>query len=448
MKDLVVIGAGMAGIAAARRSAEAGWKTAIVDALPYGGTCALRGCDPKKMLRRGAEIIDAARLMAGKGIAASDLRIDWQDLMAHKRSFTDPVPENMENGLARAGVETLHGAVRFVDGTTLEFDDGGRVESRHFLIAAGAKPRPLNIPGEAFIADNAGFLELEELPRRIVFVGGGFISFEFTHIAVRAGAQVTILIRSDRALRGFDPDLVDLLVDRTTGIGVDIRFETDLLSVTRSDGGYDLVLTRGGTEERLSCDLVVHGAGRVPAIDDLALDAAGVERTAAGVKVHPHLQSVSAANVWAAGDAADTVGAPLTPVAVFEGKVAVSNLLKGTERAPEYGGVPTAVFTVPELVRVGLLESEAREQGLDFQVKFTDTSGWFSQRRIGETHAAAKIILETGTGRILGAHLFGPEYAEVVNILGLAIRLGLGARDVKRMVAAYPTAGSDLGSLL
>lgn len=203
-----------------------------------------------------------------------------------------------------------------------------------------------------------------------------------------------------------------------------------------------------GRERRLACDLVLHGAGRIPALDDLNLEAAGIDRTKKGVKVHPHLQSVSAGHVYAAGDAADTPGAPLTPVAVFEGKVAASNMLKGETTAPDYTGVPSAVFTIPELVRVGLLESDARELGHEVEVNWTDASGWYSQKRIGETHAAAKFVYEAGTGRILGAHLLGPGYAELANIVGLAMRLDLTSKDLKRMVNAYPSTGSDLGSLL
>lgn len=190
------------------------------------------------------------------------------------------------------------------------------------------------------------------------------------------------------------------------------------------------------------------GAGRIPAIDDLDLGAAGIARTKKGVKVHPHLQRVSRSHVYAAGDAADTPGAPLTPVAVFEGKVAASNILKGATTSPDYTGVPSAVFTIPEPVRAGLLETEAREQGYDIEVNWTDASGWYSQKRIGETHAAAKFVYEAGTGRILGAHQFGPEYAQLANIVGLAMRLDLTAKGLKKMVSAYPSSGSDLGSLL
>ena len=152
--------------------------------------------------------------------------------------------------------------------------------------------------------------------------------------------------------------------------------------------------------------------------------------------------------MYAAGDAADTPGAPLTPVAVFEGKVAASNMLNNATTTPDYNGIATAVFTIPELTRVGLLETEAREAGIDLDVRYTDTSDWYSNYRIGETTAAAKIIIDRTTDTIVGAHMLGPEYGELINICALAIRLGLTTRQLKSMTAAYPTVGSDLGSML
>ena len=198
--DLIVIGAGMAGVAAANKGAGQGWQVAIVDALPYGGTCALRGCDPKKILRRGAEIIDSARLMRGKGIDDAGLSIDWPDLMKHKHGFTDPVPQSMEDGLTDNGVTTLHGQARFIGPRQLEID-GASFDADRFLVATGARPRPLDFPGHEHLIDSTDFLDLEELPSRILFVGGGFISFEFAHIAARAGSSPVIVDRGERPLK-------------------------------------------------------------------------------------------------------------------------------------------------------------------------------------------------------------------------------------------------------
>jgi glutathione reductase (NADPH) len=445
--DLIVIGAGMAGVAAANKCAAQGWQVAIVDALPYGGTCALRGCDPKKILRRGAEIIDSARLMRGKGIDDTDLSMNWPDLMKHKHGFTDPVPQSMEDGLTGNGVTTLHGRARFTGPRQLKID-GTPYDADRFLIATGARPRPLEFPGHEHLIDSTDFLDLEELPSRILFVGGGFISFEFAHIAARAGSAPVIVDHGERPLKSFDPDLVELLVDRGQEVGVDLRRTTSIVDVQPSDGGYQVTLEHAGAQETIETDLVVHGAGRVAELADVGLDAAGVQWGEHGIQVADHLQSTTNPAIWAAGDSADTAGMPLTPVAVSEAKVAASNMIKGTTRTPDYAGIPTAVFTIPALARAGMLESEARAAGVDLVVRYSDTSGWYSNYRIGETTAAAKILIDQSNDQIIGAHLLGPEYGELINTLALAIKLGLTTRQLKSATAAYPTVGSDLGSML
>ncbi|WP_341361337.1 NAD(P)/FAD-dependent oxidoreductase [Georgenia sp. M64] len=442
-----MIGAGMAGVAAANKCAAAGWRVAIVDALPYGGTCALRGCDPKKILRRGAEIIDSARLMRGKGIDDADLSINWADLIKHKHGFTDTVPRKTEDGLARNGVDTLHGRARFTGANSIAIG-GTTYEAAHFLIAAGARPRPLDFPGDEHLVDSTGFMELPELPERILFVGGGFISFEFAHIAARAGSTPVILDRGPRPLKTFDPDLVELLISRGADAGIELWRSTTVTAIEKSDTGFKVSIERSGQPETAQFDLVVHGAGRIPDLAGLDLDAAGVEWDERGVRVAAHLQSTTNPAVYAAGDSANSPGMPLTPVAVFEGKVAASNMLKATTTIPDYTGVPTAVFTIPELTRVGMLEQEARDQGIDIDVRYHDTSGWYSNYRIGETAAATKILIDRSTDRIVGGHLLGPEYGEVINFVGLAMKLQLTTRQLRSMTAAYPTVGSDLGSIL
>jgi len=445
--DLIVIGAGMAGAATANKCAAQEWQVAIVDALPYGGTCALRGCDPKKILRRGAEIIDSARLMRGKGIDDADLSINWPDLMKHKHGFTDPFPQSMEDGLTGNGVTTQHGQARFTGPRQIEID-GTPYDADRFLVATGARPRPLDFPGHEHLIDSTDFLDLDALPQRILFVGGGFISFEFAHISARAGSSPVIVDRGERPLKSFDPDLVELLVDRGRDAGIDLRRSTTIVDVQPADGGYQITLEHAGTRETIEADLVVHGAGRVAELADLGLDAAGVEWGEHGIQVADHLQSTTNPAVWAAGDSADTAGMPLTPVAVSEAKVAASNMIKDTTTTPDYAGIPTAVFTIPELARVGMLESEAHDQGIDLAVRYSDTSGWYSNYRIGERTAAAKVLIDQSSDQIVGAHLLGPECGELINTLGLAIRLGLTTRQLKSATAAYPTVGSDLGSML
>lgn len=357
--DLVVIGTGSAGAAVAHRCRKAGWEVAVVDSRPYGGTCALRGCDPKKVLVGAAEVVDRRRRMEGRGVAG-DIRIAWPELMAFKRSFTAPVPEARERSYAEAGIERFHGRARFVGPTSLRVAEDTLAAER-VLVAAGARPAPLGIPGEDHLTTSTEFLELERLPERIAFVGGGYISFEFAHVAARAGVAVRILHGGDRPLEGFEPELVDRLVEATREVGIEVELNARVEAVERGDAGFR-VATGGEGAASCGADLVVHGAGRVPEIDDLDLEAA--------------------------------------------------------------------------------------ERGLDFDVRTEDTAGWYSSRRVGEAHAAYKVLVERDSGRILGAHLLGPHAEEAINLFALALREGIAAQRLRSMPWAYPTVASDVSYMV
>ncbi len=440
--DVVVIGTGAAASAVASRCRSAGWQVTVVDSRPFGGTCALRGCDPKKVLVGAAEAVDWVRRMRGKGIRAEEIRIDWQELMRFKRSFTEPVPKMQEDGFAKAGIAAFHGRARFVGPTSVQVNDDV-LEGRYVVIAAGQKPADLKIPGTELLTTSEQFLELDDLPKRILFIGGGYIAFEFAHVAVRAGAQVTIIHRRPRPLPHFDPDLVDQLVKSSRELGIEVQLGTEVVSVEKSSGQLIVQVSAPGQKRTFDADMVVHAAGRVPEIDDMNLDQGRVARDSQGIKVNEFLQSVSNPAVYAAGDAAASGGPRLTPVASYEGIIVAANLLKGNNQKPNYLGVPTVVFAIPPLAAVGLSEGEAHKKGLKFEVKKEMTSDWYSSRRIAEKYSGFKVLVEEGTGRILGAHLLGSEAEEVINLFGVAIRSGMRSDDLKHMVYSYPTRSSD-----
>jgi glutathione reductase (NADPH) len=443
--DLVVVGTGIAS-GVASRCRQAGWTVAVVDSRPFGGTCALRGCVPKKVLVSAAEAVHAGRDMGPLGVAADGLAIDWPALMRFKRSLVDPTPQRVEESWAKIGVEQFHGRARFVGPTTLAVGND-RLVGRRVLVAAGAMPVRLTFPGAERLTTSDQFLDLDRLPRRVVFVGGGYIAFEFAHVAARAGARVTIVHRGDRPLEAFDPDLVDLLVKRSRQLGIAVEVGAEVTGIDADGDGLVVRATRRGVERRFETDLAVHSAGRVPEIDDLDLAAAGVERERRGVRVNQFLQSVSNPAVYAGGDAAAS-GPPLTPKASHDVEVLVTNLLEGNRRAPNYDGLASAVFALPPLAATGLTEEAARAKNLTFRTNWQDTSGWFNTRRVGETTSGFKVLIGEDTGRILGAHLLGPRADEVINLFAVAIRLGIPAADLKDVIFAYPTNGSDLPSML
>ena len=442
--DVVVIGAGSAASAVAMRCRRAGRQVAVADSRPFGGTCALRGCDPKKVLVGAAEVIDWNRRMQDKGIRQQQAGIEWPELMRFKRFIISGVPKNREEGFSKSGIATFHGRARFVGAAAIQVGDDV-LQATNVVIAAGARPADLNCPGEELVLTSEQFLELENLAERILFIGGGYISFEFAHIAARAGVRTTILHRGERPLDRFEPDLVSRLVARTRELGVEVHLRADVKRIVRGSAGFKVYALSEGTERQFEAGLVVHGAGRVPEIDDMRLDEAGIEWDPLhGVKVNEYLQSISNPAVYAAGDAAATEGAPLTPVSTYEGQIVADNLLGGNHRRPNYDGIPSVVFTVPPLASVGLQENAARDRGLAFRVNQEDTSSWYSSRRVAERYSGFKVLVDEPSGRILGAHLLGPDAGETINIFALAIRKGLTAADLKDVVFAYPTLGSDV----
>lgn len=445
--DLIVIGTGTAAMVASHRTASADWKVAVIDYRAFGGTCALRGCDPKKMLITGAQVIDDIRRMSGRGIVAAEARIAWRDLMEFKRTFTRPVPDKQQKSYDAGGIDTYHGAARFVSPTTIDVD-GSRLEAKHILIATGARPVPLGFPGEEHLVTNEEFLEMDELPNRIVLVGGGYIAAEFSHIAARAGAIVTVLQRGERMLMQFDADLVGWLMESFHGVGIDVRTKHVVEAVEKKGTNFIVRATTGNGEQTFEADLVVHAAGRIPDLEHLNLEAAGIDRDEHGhIKLNEFFQSVSNPAVYAAGDAA-AKGPPLTPVSSHDAKVVVGNLMDGNRHRPDYRGVPSVAFTIPPIAAVGMSEQQARESGRKFRVKSEKTSTWYTARRVAESVYGHKILIEEGSGHILGAHLVGPHVDEVINIFGLAIRYGITAADLKTTMFAYPTGASDIGDML
>lgn len=443
--DLLVIGTGTAAMVAAMRVRAAGRQVAVVDFRPFGGTCALRGCDPKKMLVGGAQALDHARRMRGKG-TAGEIRIDWPALVAFKRGFTDPIPELRERRYGEKGIDTYHGYARFSGRNTLQVGDQ-TLEAAHILIASGAEPVPLDIPGEEHLITHEQFMGLPDLPETIVLVGGGYIAAEFSHIAARAGAQVTILQRGERMLKRFDPDLVDWLMAAFEENGIDVRTRATVEAVEKTATGYRVRVSTDGATGYVEADRVIHAAGRAPALNALNLEAAGIETDKGRLRLNEYLQSTSNPAVYAAGDAAQT-GPPLTPVSSHDAKVVSSNLLEGNHLTPDYRGIPSVAFTIPPIAAAGLSEAEAGRQDRRFHVKSRQASGWFTARQAAQPVYGFKVLVEQDSNRVLGAHLVGPHAEEVINVFALAIRHGLTAEDLKTTLFAYPTGASDIGSML
>lgn len=443
--DVVVIGSGPAGGEAATRLAGAGKSVAIVESRGYGGVCPLRGCNPKKLLMAGAEIVASARHMKTRGIAG-EIRVDWTELQAFKHLFVGPVPEVAENHYMEQGVTTLHGLARFTGPDTVAVQEAeGEILLRgeQIFLAPGMTPRQLQIPGAELLQTSDDFLELDALPKRMVFIGGGFIAFELAHIAARCGAQATILCRS-MPLKRFDAVLVEELVRATRAAGVDVRLNAPTHSVKKVDGGLRVLFGEG---EILEVDAVFNVAGRVPDLEPLDLGKANVTAGPAGVAVNEFLQSVSNPRVYCAGDAADTPFA-LTPTATIESVAAAENILHGNHSRTDYTGVPYVCFTIPPLAACGALESELKAQGVEYKVESRDLSKSFPWKRLGEPFARSRVFVDERSDRVLGAHVLGHNAEEIINLFALIIRNNIPLSQVRSTVWVYPTCGYYLKYML
>jgi len=438
--DIIVLGTGGAGYQVAIRAKEAGKHVAVINDGLFGGTCSVRGCIPKKVLAGTAEIADINRRLNKLGIMKDQPAMSWSDLIAFKRSFTDSVPPSTERALKDAGVDVYAGIPKFSGNLVIEIN-GEPLGADKVHVAVGAKPAKLPIEGFEHMVSSDEFLEIDRLPKRIVFVGGGYVSFEFAHIAARFGAEVTILHRDDKPLGMFDSDMVEELLKASEEIDIAVELNKQVASITRESDRFVIKAADGTVYE---ADLVVHGAGRPPAIAELNLEAANVAYDPRkGILVNESLQSTSNPNVYAAGDAA-AAGPPLSSVAGVQGGIVASNILGGNELQPSYHSTPSVLFTTPAVAAVGYSETTAHEANIAFEVISTDTSTWFDAKRLGQTHSRSKVLVEKGTQKIIGAHLIGNHAEDLINIFSLAIELGLTTEDLKRPIMAFPTASDDM----
>ncbi len=443
--DVIVIGSGMAGMTIANKCAKKGLKTAVTDSRPYGGTCALRGCDPKKILVGVAEIIDRANKMEGIGIQG-DISINWQDLMAYKNDFVSKMPKGVEKGYEKAGVDMFHGAASFESENTVSIGDN-LLEADKIVIATGARPVILDIPGGDLPIDSRDFLNMEEVPKEIAFIGGGYIAMEFAHLAARAGSKVSIFHRGIRPLENFDEDIVNHLVSATKDLGINLCLETEVIGIEQDGNQFTVVSKSPDGQESYTTNLVVNAAGRVPELNGMNLDNANISYSKKGIQVNEYLQSKTNPSVYAAGDAADSHGLNLTPVAVMDGHAVAANIIRGNSKTPDYTEMPSAVFTLPTLSSVGITEKRAKDSGLEYHVKDGSASNWYNAKRINESTYAYKVISDK-EGYILGAHIIGPHAEEMINLFAMAIRGKLTVSDIRNMVYAYPSMGSDIGSMV
>ncbi len=409
----------------------------------YGGISPPRDCDSKKLFTDLAEVTDWNNRLIGKGAGIRDpSKIDWPALIEFKRAAVEECPEKIENHFVNLGIDTYHGRAYFENQNTVVVGND-KLSGGYIFLATGAKSRKLNIPGEEHVITSEEFMKIGKIPEKIIFIGGGYISLEFTHVARRAMAEVTILHRSERLLRHFDTDMVNMLVKASEYAGIKILTNKPVIGIEK-EGDSFLVRTEfkygAKTEtESFLADMVVHGAGRVPDIEGLHIEKAGVKIEKGAIAVDKYMRT-SNPRIYAGGDCTSE-GMQLTPVAALQGKVAASNILSENSAEADYTGIPSAVHSIPVLASVGI--STAKDSN-KYKVVFRDRSSWYTTRKAGMDFAASKVIIDEVNDRIMGAHILGPNAGEAINIFAAIMQLGLKASDIKKLVFAYPTICSDI----
>lgn len=439
--DMIVIGSGVAGKSIAMGLASTGKKVAIVEEDLWGGTCPNRGCDPKKVLLSAVEAQDNVNQMKGKGVT-EDIQINWPDLMAFKQTFTDPVPEQSKKALENSEVTTLTGSAQFTSQNTIQVGES-TIEADQFIIATGARPRILDLPGSEHFLTSDDFLSLPDMPDSLTFVGGGYITFELASIANAAGADVHVIQHNDKPLKAYNQDFVREVMHQLKSEGVTFHLNTDVAEIKKNVQGYSLTDHK---DFELTTDLVFAATGRIPNADTLNLEAAGVEYDKGGILVDQYL-CTSTPSIYALGDVLSKKQPKLTPVSSFESSYLLDYLTGKTDQPIVYPTIPTIVFTSPKLAQIGVTAEEAEKHPDYYEVTTTDTSKWFSYSRTNEPVSKVSIVTEKESGQLVGASCLNNEADQLINYFSFLINRQIKKEELSTMMFAYPSIGSDLSSL-
>jgi glutathione reductase (NADPH) len=378
--------------------------------------------------------------MEGKGISYGSKMV-WHDAMHFKGKMMETIPQANEDKLKALGIDYFSGTARFSGPgeVTVHHDT---LKAEHILIGTGSTPRPLELPGGNLAIDSEAFLNLETLPRKFVFVGGGYIAYELAHVVKHAGSEAIILEATSRTLHAFDEELVAKLNQAGLETGIEVRINSKVTEIKQEENHLAVIIETNKGKETVTGEVVVNTTGRVPAIGELNLAAGRVAVKEGGIEVNQYLQSISNPAVYACGDVLPG-SRQLTPVAEMESRVIAGNLLKGNQATPDYSVIPSVVFALPMLAAVGLKPGDPARDSEKTAVISMDASRRHETRRVGYRDAFYKIIVEPSSGRLLGAHLLGHNVYEVINLMALAIRQKLTITQLSEMVWSFPSLTYD-----
>jgi glutathione reductase (NADPH) len=439
--DLFTIGAGSGGVAGSRRAGSYGAKVGIAESVRIGGTCVLRGCVPKKLLVYGAEFADSFEDAAGFGWSLGERCFDWARLIAAKNKELDRLHGIYVDLLRSANVAIFEGHARLIDAHTVEVA-GKRHTAAHVMIATGAQPEMPQIPGIEHVITSNEALDLKALPKRVLIVGGGYIAVEFAGIFGTLGSKVTMVIRADQPLRGFDQDIRSALAAEMTGRGIEIRARTQVIRIDKKGHGL-LATTLDGSE--IATDAILYATGRRPDTSNLGLEDAGVTLDEAGAIAVDEASRTTVPHIYAIGDVTDRLN--LTPVAIAEGRAIAETLFNNNPMIVDHRNVSTAVFSQPPVGTVGLSEHAAREAvgAVDvYRTRFRPMKYALSGR---QERTMMKLVVDRKTDRVLGCHMVGRDAPEITQGLGIALQCGATKRQFDRTIGIHPTAAEEFVTL-
>jgi glutathione reductase (NADPH) len=438
--DLFVIGGGSGGVRSARLAAGLGVRTAIAEEYRFGGTCVIRGCVPKKLLVYASEFGHAIDDARAYGWTVGEKRFDWKTLIANKDAEIERLSKVYSNGVEAAGGTVIRSRAEVMDPHTVKIVSEGRaVTAERILIATGGHPFIPDIPGTDLVITSNEAFHLEELPKKIVIVGAGYIAIEFAGIFHGLGVGVEILYRGGEILRGFDHDLREGLTAIMKGQGIAITLNTEPVAIEKTRGGLSVVTNRNGC---IACDAVMFATGRRPNTVGLGLQKLGVKCGWNGrIMVNDFYQS-SVPSIYAVGDVTDRVN--LTPVAIRDGIAFIEGVYRNNPNPVDLAYLPTAVFSQPEIGTVGYTEESAREmfRKVDiYKTSFRPLKNTLSGR---PDRMLMKLVVDAETGKVIGAHILGPDAAEIIQALAIAVRLGARKADFDSTIALHPTLAEEL----
>ena len=436
--DLFVIGAGSGGVRAARVAAAEGVRVALAEEDRYGGTCVIRGCVPKKLMVFASEfsgMIDDARAY---GWDAGDAYFDWTVFKGKLNAELDRLEGVYRRLLANSGVETFDQRARLLDANTVELADGSRKTAKTILIATGGRPVVPDVEGSDLGITSNEIFHLEKLPKSILIIGGGYIACEFAGIMNGLGVETTQYYRGAQILRGFDGEARGLIADEMKQNGIDLHTGTNILSMKKTVAGISVKATNG--DERVF-DQVMFATGRTPNADNLGLHNVGIETGRRGEILVDAYSKTNVDSVFAIGDVTDRVN--LTPVAIREGMAFVETVFKNNPTSPDHDLIPTAIFTQPEMGTVGLSEEDARDQG-PIEVYCTSFKPMKQSFAGRSDRVLMKLIVCADTRKVLGCHIVAEGAGEMIQMVGIAVKMGATKEDFDRTVAVHPTMAEEL----